>query len=1583
MAQDGQNKNDYDLVKIDAQLKRWRERLLCLTKGNPLLGINRSRVSKLLVSEPDSSSLFDAVVVNEKPLKMPLVKRRIKHKGGEQDEVNNDDEPQQDYVIDPGDIEFNASPKDLFRLIRRIYDNGRTTFEERGVTTLHLAFGVLNWEDQFLGESESPLLLVPCQLESRGPNSHMQLKMLDEELRVNPALELYLRERHHVKLPEFLEEPTLETLKAFFNKVTECTKEQGWRVQDVIWLSTFSFESLVIYNDLIEMAQTAHRNLIVAAFARAGSTHDTSEAIGEDLDNLDTPQKVPIPVMPTDASQLHALSIASAGKHLVIHGPPGTGKSQTITNLIADALGKGKKVLFVSAKMAALDVVYRRLSQLGLGRYCLEAHSTKAGKAKIIEELKKTLESPSNGSGLQLDEQLAELKRIRKQLNEYVQEVHMTRQPLGITIYKAIGFAEKLHHVPTVEFDLPWADVLSTKREQLTEKTEILETLAVQAETFNNKSSHPWRGYSPTQQGQITSETLRKNLQLLTKSLEEIHGALHDLTKIITPGSKGFTVTDLTKIKEIFDLIAICEHLPKGWGSKAIGELHELEVLFGDACIKAEVYQEKKNELAKITPLPLRELHILLKPLEVEYASRLHFLKPNFWKWRSTVKKKLTPGASNSISSLHTYIKTCSESEATEDWFRINGEAISHYVVNPVNNVKQLKNLIIQFRLCQKLLWAVSEKIIKRSQDDFTITTEAQEKAYTISQKITDDALHSAISFVNSCWPNGFIDGVMIESIEIASVIRRSQECVNSSQKLHEWSLLQETISRCNSARLESLLQGLEKVGVKDAPRILERRFYEQWVESVLDSVPALKGFSGAIREDKTARFRELDAKVSHLALMRIQAMAAESAKKVTSAQNNFGSAGEVGILRLQLQKHKRFKPLRKLFAEIPSVLQAIKPCMLMSPISVSTFLKPGSITFDLVVFDEASQLPTQEAIPSILRAKQVVIAGDENQLPPTSFFLASSIFEEDYDDDLEELEPLESLLNNCVAAYPPIFSQKKIIWHYRSKDERLIKFSNHFFYNNSLITFPSTTTSDEGRGVHLVYVKDGVWDRGRSKTNRIEAQKVAEFVIEYFKKYPGRSLGVVAMSASQKEAIEYALDDLVSRHQEVLPLMNSNKAEPFFIKSLENVQGDERDAIVISVGYAKTAEGVLSLNFGPLNNKMSGWRRLNVLVTRTKWEIIIVTSLRSQELTGINPNNKSALMLRSYIEYAERGAQLPSDPAVLSGYETNDFEDGVAAELRNRGLVIDEQVGASAYRIDLAIRDPRDQNRYVMAVECDGATYHHTRTARDRDLLRQEILRSHGWRIHRLWSTDWFRDREMAIKGILRSLEIALKYGTDQPVYAPPTTTTRHEAPESNSNTKAGNQVEGSAVTSMRLYEPSVPYQKTLATKREDPNVLLRHSKLQTLADATAFIVNKESPIHESVILERLKEVYKVSRAGSNIQRNVSSAIRLAETDHNFLISKKGFIYKNKDRPMGFRTPLPGEERSILQIAPEEIENAILYLIEDQFGFAREKLPKAVLNLFGLGRSYSEPVKPILLCIEKLINDGTLRVSGFTLYLA
>lgn len=1567
----------FDRSKILAQLHKWQERLLDLTRANPLLGLNRSRVSKLRVTEPCDVDLFGNFALADEPvLRMPLVRRAPSTVLRETEEVQ-DQTPQ--LRIEPGDVAFDAAPIDLMRRLRRIYDNAHTTVEERGVTTLYLTFGILSWRDESLGESTSPLWMVPCEFASSGPTTALRLKRADEEMQLNPALELYLRERHKVTLPTLPEEPEPGSLSQFLEDMRKIVQEQGWEVTNEVWLSTYTFESLVIYQDLKAMADAAVANPIVAALARASTGTDVSERLGDDLDALPAPKIVPLPVLPTDSSQLEALTYAASGRNLVIHGPPGTGKSQTISNFIADALGRNQKVLFVSAKMAALNVVYQRLAEKGLGRFCLEAHSTKAGKMKIIDELRRTLQAETEANGNHLSDELEALIRIRRQLNGYVQDLHRKIEPLGLTLYQAIGKVAKLQEAPDLRFSLPWHDPHSVTRAELDEALDALADLSAQATVFDARAQHPWRGFTSTATGVGLQQSVESDLHGITEMVRMIQRAYESLQDLL-PLGEGLSLAGIQSHGPLLQALTEVERLPSGWWKSTAGHLNETASMLEDAGERAEELAAKRPQYRAILDRPFAEGRVLLLPAEARFRAWYRRMTPSYLRWRSAVRQHLKPGAKTDFRSLRHYYLLATRLAGIDAWLEEHHEHLIAEVGAPgVRDVDVLRRVARQFRTAALLHASLSAKGIRPAERPTAVSREMREAAAKVLASFPSRraAFAEAITRSDSAWPDGFVDGLAVSQARLSALIERCEAVLTTPQKVHEWLLLQRTVEHCRRLGLGPLIDALGDISGRLARSALERHFFTLWVDAVIQRSEHLATFSGARREEHIQKFRNLDERIRGLTIRRIQAVAFGPARRIQEARDDLGGRGEVGVLRYELGKKRRIKPLRRLFAEIPHVLQALKPCILMSPISVSTYLKPGALEFDLVVFDEASQLPTAETIPSILRAKQVVVAGDPNQLPPTSFFAASLLADEElYDEDEQAQEPLDSLLDDCVAIVPT-FQEVYLRWHYRSRDERLIKFSNHYIYDNRLITFPSPSTSDEGRGVRLVYVPDGVWDRGKSRTNRREARRVAELVVEHLEQHPERSLGVVAMNVQQREAIEDAISEQLLERPDLAPRLSANRLEPFFVKSLENVQGDERDTMIISVGYGKDADGALTFNFGPLNME-GGWRRLNVLVTRAKWQTILITSLHSYELHGVNPQNRGAVTLKNYIEYAERRADLPHEPPTVTDAETNDFEDAIRQALVERGLVVDQQVGASKYRIDLAIRDRRDPTRYVLGVEFDGATYHSARTVRDRDLLRQLVLRDMQWRLHRVWSTDWFRDPERELQAILKGLERAEAVPPEKLPEAPP-----RSAPAAPTQPTPSGRAEPRPEPPRR-YLPGEPYRKYRTQQRSgNRNAMLYGWNVSVLADDVAAIVDMEGPVHEELIADRLKELHGVERLGSNVQANISRAIELAIRKHGLYRARDArFICKEGKTLRTFRVPGDGVKRPINLITPEEIELAVLYLVEDQFGMSRDQIPQAIVKIFGFDRARAEGADIIRSVVDGLVDQGALRSSGYQVYL-
>ena len=492
---------------------------------------------------------------------------------------------------------------------------------------------------------------------------------------------------------------------------------------------------------------------------------------------------------------------------------------------------------------------------------------------------------------------------------------------------------------------------------------------------------------------------------------------------------------------------------------------------------------------------------------------------------------------------------------------------------------------------------------------------------------------------------------------------------------------------------------------------------------------PALSTFIRELHEGKITKFTELDKKVLLENRKRITYSAYEEAPKLTSGASR---ASEVGILLNELNRKAGHMPIRTLMKKAGGLIQKIKPCFLMSPLSIAQYLDPRNTRFDVIIFDEASQVRPEDAVGALLRGKQVVVMGDSKQLPPTDFFDAVLESPEREPEDYAAAGDMESILNVCKRSFPV----KTLRWHYRSRHESLIAVSNQEFYDNRLYVYPSPMQKDERLGLKFVYLPDAVYDRGKSGANRIEARAVAKAVFEHFRKYPDKSLGVGTFNIKQQEAIQEEIEALLKANPGFDLNSGNERGEHFFVKNLETIQGDERDVIFLSVGFGFDSSRKLSLNFGPLNRE-GGERRLNVLITRAREKCVVFTNFTSRDLV-LDENSPFGLRsLKVFLEFAESG-RLPSPVCSREDFDSP-FEETVSNFLTENGCEVHRQIGCAGYRLDLAIPDPGHPGRYVLGIECDGKSYHSSHVARDRDRLRQQVLDGLGWKIYRVWSTDWY----------------------------------------------------------------------------------------------------------------------------------------------------------------------------------------------------------------------------------------------------
>lgn len=433
------------------------------------------------------------------------------------------------------------------------------------------------------------------------------------------------------------------------------------------------------------------------------------------------------------------------------------------------------------------------------------------------------------------------------------------------------------------------------------------------------------------------------------------------------------------------------------------------------------------------------------------------------------------------------------------------------------------------------------------------------------------------------------------------------------------------------------------------------------------------------------------------------------------------------------------------------NAIQALKPCFMMGPLSVAQYLKPGGLQFDVVIMDEASQMRPEDALSAVARGKQLVVVGDDKQLPPTNFFNKIGLEgdgTEDYDEEVVG-EKEESILSLAASK----FDSRMLRWHYRSRHESLIAFSNSWFYDNKLIVYPTPNDTGDRLGIDFNYVPTGRFDRG---VNDEEARTVAKAAIQHMRARPEQSLIVVAMNSAQRDRIRQYIDEQTRNDVSIVRAEeDSSRGEPFEVKNLENVQGDERDVVLLSMTYGPSPEtGKVYQRFGPINLE-HGHRRLNVLFSRARERMIVFSSMKSSEVLVGESSKLGVRALSGFLEYSETGILPGRVVPVGSGREPDsDFEIAVAEALRRKGYEVVAQLGVDGFFLDLAVKDPEAPQTYLIGIECDGASYHSSKSARDRDRLRQDILEGLGWRIERIWSTDWFQEPGRELSRIIDAIE-------------------------------------------------------------------------------------------------------------------------------------------------------------------------------------------------------------------------------------
>lgn len=793
----------------------------------------------------------------------------------------------------------------------------------------------------------------------------------------------------------------------------------------------------------------------------------------------------------------------------------------------------------------------------------------------------------------------------------------------------------------------------------------------------------------------------------------------------------------------------------------------------------------------------------------------------------------------------------------------------------------------------------------------------------------------------------------LLESGSFEAVRRLCDDLSDHVDDLLDWTQWRNWRHRAVARNWDGFLDALVDAAV-DADGVIaafQRAYWSRRLEALDARDPELvQDLRGGAFQRWVDEFRALDRKLVRTGADRLIAERERTRRSLVSTPDS-----ELGLLRSEARKVRRHLPVRELLSRIPTLLSELKPCLMMSPLTVSHFLAPDH-TFDLVIFDEASQVAPQDAVNCIYRGAQLIVAGDPKQLPPTAFFATAEVDELGPEEEEQRThEDMESILDSCEAA---LFPQHLLRWHYRSRSESLIAFSNQNIYKNDLVTFPSIESRSDRMGVGFIHVPDGIYDRGRTTINRREAQVAAERVMHHLLDGTKRSVGVIAFNIAQAGAIDEELDLLKVQHPELEEHFSGNRLDAVFVKHLEAVQGDERDVIVFSVGFARDAHGIFTANFGPLT-KDGGERRLNVAVTRARERVDLVSSVRAHDFHLSDAAKPGARLLRDYIAYAEacgRQADEDEDKRDEARWPTA-LEEQIAEAIRELGFDAVPSVGVGRFRIDLGVKAPDQPSRFLLGIECDGAGYARTPTARDRERLRHEVLAGLGWgQIHRIWSLDWVRNRRGEIDRLRTALETAVAHnGAAVFGGADPVATAAlepAEVPERRARVEREVIEFHSSAAAQQLSWTSTYERARIGGAAASEFHDAENRRQQT--DMLVELLRVEAPVSTDYAIRRLAEIWGLERTGSRIRSAGLEVVRRAE--QGGMVERRGdFLWRPGQTLTSVRVPDPDNpktRRAIEDIAPEELDLTITRLRESLAGLSDHQLVTHVARVFGFDRT-------------------------------
>lgn len=1371
--------------------------------------------------------------------------------------------------LEQNDILCFKQNQTLDKVLKSLIKEYRFSLTEKGINALYLSFGFINYKEDNI-DFYAPLLLIPVELNN--DTGSYTLSEYEDEVLLNPTLAYYFDVMYNVKLPEYKN----EALATYFTKIKEILPKST-DLEQRCSIGIYSFYKMNMYNDLIQNKE------IVVQNKNIGYILDSEVHIDKKSDNE------PIyPVVNFDSSQLEAIQYAANGISFCLQGPPGSGKSQTITNIIASLLGSGKKILFVSEKIAALRVVYENLRRSGLNDFALELHSNKTNKKEFIESIYNAAILPKYNMDFKTRQIVAKYDGLISNLSKYEYELHKIHSTLGISLldlyslYLNIDIEPKYYDINIDNLNLFDLDIIYNILEQYSlNHTKIgydyrdcfFAGLDISDEEyFLSKFDYDLDiSLSHLTKLKELGDLMKEDLRIDIKTIADIYSNMDTINRInhikyfkpvyFKSGVRGkleYMVIDYLKTLESLD--------------KRVLDLYSKEILNED--LETLVFNYKKSS---------EGLKIFNK--ELKNCNNIIF------KYRSDNKNK-----DNILNELNSLL-SIKNSLALVEKYKIT---ISKYLgETDVNILKDILKDLKIMSLCKDISIDIEsyhnfKNKMKNLNIDFKKINEEKGTFEKLSRYFnTPEYRFSSLPYdlvyskINTAYKNKAFIFTYINTMKNIETLK-----LKGTLDYLNWYL-------DNNLPLDLIGKSYKKL------------FYKKNIKLIIKESEILNKFSSQTEEDIVENFIELDEKI--LKVNRDSIISNNSQKRPD--KNVIIEGSEFKLLSKEQSKTRKQMPIRQLLDQIFNLTLDVKPVFLMSPLSVSTYLTSQLNMFDCVIFDEASQIFASDALGSIYRGKQCIIIGDTKQMPPTSFFQAEFGFDED-----EAEFDMESILDKATSCFKTL----SLKWHYRSRSEELINFSNKRFYGSNLITIPQAKNHSSGFGIDFMYVENGLYD-SQTRTNVTEAQYVCDLVFEHIVK-SDESIGVVAFSNVQAELINELVERKLKKNPEYQTYFNKYIDEPFFVKNLESVQGDERDRIIFSICYGYNSDNKFHQRFGPLNTK-GGERRLNVAITRAKFNITVVSSIHYNDINIKTTNSLGVVLLRDYLEFSER-------VVLAKNYMNTDngIINTVIKYVKSLGYEAYPNYGSSSFKVDIAVKKDDD---FFFAIMIDGKDYSTSLT--DKYRLEKLLLERLGWNYFKLYSTAWLNDNSNEKE---RLKEALLDTKDKQYVLKEKDYKTFLKVDKQDDSIEAY----------FKKYQELLPDLANKYLKSYDMQYLIKE------------ILRKESPVHKEQLYKRIMDIMEEKKLTQTLKDEIDSSIPVEAT-----LKDDFYLYDQyMDIKLRYKSKLPP---SYIHI--NEYMDGLYTIVGKNNGISVDDCYRTVAQIIG----YEKLTPNIKKCLEGAYEE--LRVKG------